>query len=286
MQELIQTVVFGLATGGLIAVAAVGLALSFSVTGFINFAYGELLTISAYTAFLLTGAGWHLSAAAGAAVVATGVASVLLARLFYEPLRGRGAMPLLITSIGVSFLLQNLIQIGVGADPRRFPLPLLRPWTVGFVFLPKVQMGIFLIAALCMLLLHLLLKGTLIGLKMRATSDNDALARVSGVDTRRTVLAAWLMAGLFAGIGGVLLGATQITIQPTMGFVFLPALFAAVILGGIGHPYGAMVGGLIVGLGMELGATYVSSDYTVAFAFAALLLGLLLRPQGILGRTA
>lgn len=285
METLTQATVFGLAVGGVIAVSAVGLTLSYGVTGFINFAYGELLTIGAYTTFALVGAGVPLGVALAAAVFVTGVLSVAVARVFYEPLRTHGALPLLITSVGVAFILQNLVQIAFGADPRPFPAPLLRPWHLGPVFVPKTQAAIFAVALVAMLAVYGLLSATLLGRKMRATAVNDALARVSGVNTVRTRRITWFVAGLVAGLGGALLGATQGSLSPTMGFRFLLVIFAATLLGGIGNPYGAMAGALVVGLGIEYGTTYVSADYGVAVAFVLLVLVLLVRPAGILGRS-
>lgn len=281
MTELVQTVIFGLATGGIIGVAALGLTLSFGVTGFINFAFGELLTIAAYTTWATNAAGLPLGLAIVAALVVTAVSAVLVAVLFYDPLRGRSPMALLITSIGVGFVLQNAIRMGFGASPEPFPIPLLGPWWVGDVFLPKVQVGILAFALVAMVGLHLLLRHTLLGRRMRATAENDALARLSGISTQRTVRVTWLVSGVLAGGAGVMLGATETNITATMGFAFLPAVFAATILGGIGQPYGAMAAAVIVGLGMELGATYVSADYTLVFAFAALVVALLFRPEGL-----
>lgn len=284
MQTLLQTVVYGLATGSVIAVAAVGLTLSFGVTGFINFGYGEMLTVSAFATYLLVAAGLPLVVAALLAILVGGAVTYVVAQLCYEPLRNRGALALLITSVGVAFVIQNLVQMLVGGSPKPFPVPLLEPWRLGEVFVPKLQAGVFVLALLCMLAVHLLLKFTLLGRTMRAAASNDALARLSGLNTRRIIGATWLVSGLVAGLGGVLLGASQGTISPTIGFNFLLVVFAAAMLGGIGKPYGAMGGALLIGLGVEFGATYVSADYSHALAFLVLVLVLLIRPSGLFGR--
>lgn len=281
MDELTQSVIFGLATGGVIAVAAVGLTLAYSVTGFINFAYGELLTVAAFCAYAVTGAGVGLLPASLVAIVVAAAVSVVVAAVFFEPLRSRGALPLLITSVGVGFMVQSAIQIGFGGSPEPVDVPLLRPWTLGEVFVPKLQAGIFVIGVICMVAVHLLLRRTLLGRKMRATAGNHDLALVSGINSRRVVRSTWLIAGLLAGIGGVLLSVAQGTVQPTMGFNFLLLVFAATLLGGIGNPYGAMAGAILLGLGIELGATYISADYANAIAFGALVAVLLVRPRGI-----
>lgn len=284
MTELLQTLIFALATAGIIAVGAVGLTLSYGVTRFINFAYGDLLTLGAFITFVLVeNAGLSLIVASIVAALLVGIIGVIIARIFYEPLAPRGAFPLLITSIGVAFVLHNLVQMLFGTNPKRFPVPLMRPWNLGDFFIPKAQVAILGVALLTMLAVHLILKYTLLGKKMRAASDNEALARVSGVNTRRIVRTTWFISSVIAGLGGVLLAITQVAIQPLMGWSFLLVVFSATLLGGIGRPYGAMLGALVVGLGMELGAAYVSADYTFAFAFAALVAVLLVRPQGLVG---
>lgn len=284
MDTFLQTLVYGLATGSVIAVAAVGLTLSFGVTGFINFAYGELLTIAAYGTYALVQAGLGMLPAALLAIGITGVFSLAMARSIFEPLRERGALALLITSVGAAFVLQNVVQMGFGGSPLAFPVPLLTPWEVGGVFIPKLQVAVLVLAALCMLGVHLLLRYTLLGRTMRAAASNDALARLSGLNTRRIIGATWLVSGLIAGLGGILLASSQGTLSPTIGFTFLLVVFAAAMLGGIGQPYGAMLGALVVGLGVEFGATYVSPDYSHALAFLILILVLLLKPSGLFGR--
>ncbi|MQA83707.1 MAG: branched-chain amino acid ABC transporter permease [Streptosporangiales bacterium] len=284
MDVLFQTLVYGFATGGVIAVAAVGLTLSFGVTGFINFGYGELLTVAAYTTYVLTEAGLGLLPAAAAGTAITSAVAVGVARTCYQPLASRGPLPLLITSIGVAFVLQNLVRIGFGGEPRGFPAPTWTPWQLGGVFIPKLQTVIFLVAGVCMLGVHLLLRHTLLGRTMRAAASNEDLARLSGLDTRRIVLVTWVASSLIAGLGGVLLGASQGDITPSVGFEFLLLVFAAALLGGIGQPYGAMLGALLIGLGVEFGAAYVSANYNYALAFGVIVLVLLARPGGLFGR--
>jgi neutral amino acid transport system permease protein len=282
----LQTLVYGVATGSVIAVAAVGLTLAFGVTGFINFAYGEMLTVGAYTTYLLVVAGLPLLLAGGGAIVVGGLVTFVVARLFFEPLRSRGPLALLITSVGVAFVIQNLVQMTVGGSPEPFPAPLMQPWKVGDVFIPKLQVLILALAVVCMAAVHVLLRFTLLGRTMRAAASNDALARVSGLDTKRIIGATWLVSGLIAGLGGALLGASQGNLTPSLGFSFLLLVFAAAMLGGIGQPYGAMLGALVIGLGVEFAATYVSADYSHALAFLVLVLVLLMRPRGFLGSPA
>jgi len=281
--ELLQTLIFSLTTAGVIAVGAVGLTLSYGVTRFINFSYGELLTLGAYVTFVLVHQGVPLIPSALLAVLAVGVTGVLVARLFFDPIASRGPFPLLITSVGVAFMIQNGLRMVFGSDPKRFPLPPMRPWHIGPLFLPKAQMGILGVALVTMVLVHLLLKYTLLGKMMRAASDNPALARVSGLSPRRITRLTWFISSIIAGLAGVLLAITAVAIQPAMGWGFLLVIFAATLLGGIGRPYGAMLGALVVGVGMEVGTAYIAPNYTYAFAFAILVAVLVFCPQGIMG---
>lgn len=284
VQILLQTLVFGLALGGVLAPAAVGLTLSFGVTGFVNFSYGGILTIAAYTASLLVTTGLPLLAAAGLAVIVGGIVTWAIARLVFDPLRGRGGLALLVTSIGVAFIIQNAVAIAFGSSPRAFPVPLLTPWQVGDVIVPKLQTIIFIVGCAAMFCVRIILQRSLLGKTMRAVASNDDLTRLSGLDTRRVISVTWFLSGLVAGLAGVLLGASLGTIDPTMGFQLLLLIFAATMVGGIGNPYGAMAGALLMGLAVNFGATYVSAEYNEAIAFGALVIALLIRPQGLLGR--
>lgn len=283
MTGLLQTLIFGLATGAVISLGAVGLSLSYGVTRFINFSFGELLTLGAYLTAVAVSLGLPLPLAALVGMLAVGVAGVLLARVFFDPLMRRGFLPLLVTSVGLAFVLQNLVRMIFGSQPQRFPLPLMRPWHVGALFVPKVPVLVVAVALVCMLAVHLLLSSTRMGKMMRATSDNPELARASGIATARVLAATWFVSSAIAALGGVLLGMTQIALQPAMGWGFLLVVFSAVLLGGIGNPYGAVVGAMVVGLGIEFGSTYVSADYGYAFAFVLLVLVLLVRPRGLFG---
>lgn len=278
----IQTIIFGLAIGGVISVSAVGLTLSYGVTRFINFAYGEFLTLGAFICVALVQAGLGLPLAAVLSIPLVGIVGVIVARLFYDPLMTRGLLPLLVTSVGVAFVLHNAVRIVAGSNPIRFPLPLMRPWSVGDLFLPREQVVTIVIALLAMAVVHVILRYTMLGKKMRAVADDAALARASGISARRILTLTWFISAAIGGLGGILLAVTQVTIAPQMGWHFLLVVFAAVLLGGIGSPYGAMIGGLVIGLAMELGATYVSADYSYAFAFVVLILVLIARPRGLM----
>ncbi len=282
MTALTQTLLFGLATGAVISLSAVGLSLSYGVTRFINFSYGELLTLGAYLTFVAVSLGLSLPLATAAGMVVVGLIGVLLARAFFDPILKRGFLALLVTSVGLAFVLQNVVRMVFGSSPERFPLPLMRPWRVGDLIVPKVPVLVICIALLTMVAVHLMLRFTRMGKMMRATSDNGPLARASGIVTSRVLSTTWFLSAAIAALGGVLLAMTQLALQPIMGWSFLLVVFAAVLLGGIGNPYGAMLGALIVGLGIELGVAYIAPDYGYAFAFLLLVVVLLVKPRGLL----
>jgi branched-subunit amino acid ABC-type transport system permease component len=280
---IVQTLLYGLINGSVIAVGAVGLTLSYGVTRFINFAYGELLTLGAYLALLLVGMGMGLPVAAIVAILVVGVGGVLVARVFYDPLSSRGPLPLLITSIGVAFIIRNLVRAVAGTEARQLPVPLMRPWDVAGLRLNPVDVGVMVAAVVTMLSIHLLLQRTMLGKKMRATSGNEQLARVAGIDTDAVVRRTWFISSVAGAVAGVLLAIQFPPFRPVMGWDFLIVVFSATLLGGIGKPYGAMVGALVVGVAMSVGTRYVATEYTMAYAFAILVLVLLFKPEGIAG---
>lgn len=287
LDNFLQTVVFGLVEGSVIAVGAVGLTLSYGVTRFINFAYGEFLTYGAYLTVFIAGGLFGLSLplplAAVLAVVIVGLLGVAVSRVFFEPLSERGALPLLITSIGVSFILKNSLQAWVGVTARQLPIPLMRRQEYFGVRLTHLELGVVVAGVVTMLAIHLLLQRTMLGRRMRATSGNRSLAEIAGIDTTRIVRQTWFISAAAGALSGVLYAVLFSPFRPGVGFEYLIVIFAATLLGGIGRPYGAMLGAFCIGLAMNFGSTYLSANYTRAYAFLILVGVLLVRPEGIRG---
>jgi neutral amino acid transport system permease protein len=283
----LQTVVFGLIEGSVISVGAVGLTLSYGVTRFINFAYGEFLTYGAYLALFLSGAGlgvaFPLPIAIVVSVAVVGVLGVAVSRVFFEPLSERGPLPLLITSIGVAFILRNVLTAAVGVNAKQLDLPLMRGTRVFGVQATPIEAAVVAVAVVTMLAIHLLLSRTILGKTMRATSGNRDLAEVAGVDTDAVVRKTWFISAAAGALAGVLYAMLFAPFRPTVGFNYLIVVFAATLLGGIGRPYGAMLGAFIVGLATQFGTAYVSADYSAAYAFLILVGVLLVKPDGIRG---
>lgn len=217
------------------------------------------------------------------AVVVVPIAGVLFELAIWKPLRRRRAtvLTLIIVSIGLALALRHVLVMYFGSSPRIYERETLPPYRFAGLTLTEVQLTIIVVAALLILGLHVLLRYTRIGKALRALSDNMELARVSGIDVDRMILYVWILSGALAGVAGVLL-AMNTQVHPSVGWNLILPIFAAVILGGIGSAYGAMAGGIALGVTMEVSVAW-NPNYRFAVAFLGLILILLLRPQGILG---
>lgn len=284
MSLLLNSVGFGLVTASVVAIGAVGLTLQFGITNFVNFAYGELLTLGAYVGYFVT-VVLHLNLvlALMAALVVTGIAAVVLNEVVFAPFVRRKAQlfVMLIVTIGVSLILQNLYQLAFGTNFYRYGTSGNTSHTIGPFIFTTTQLLIIGLAVLALGALQALLRYTKLGKSMRAMSDSADLAEASGLNTRMITRAAWFLSGGLAGIGGVALAMNVYTVTPDLGNLFVFVLFAAVILGGIGNPIGAMLAAIVIGLAMEVSGAYINSAYKTAVAFAILIIVLLVRPSGI-----
>lgn len=275
---------FGLVTASILALASVGLSLQFGVTNYINFAYGELLTFGAYFAWIAnTQYGWNIWAALLVAAVLVGIVAVILNLLILQPFirRQYPILFMLVVTFGLSLVLANVILAIWGGDFRRYNVGSDAQYNIGPFLLTGSQLVIIGIAIVAMLGIHVLLNYTKLGKAMRAMSDNATLARNCGINTDLVTNFTWLLSGFLGGIAGVVLALNITSFQPAFGGDFLFVIFAAVILGGIGRPYGAMTGALVIGIVTEVAAVLLNSSYKNDAAFAILVLVLLLRPQGI-----
>lgn len=280
----LHAVGFGVVTASILALASVGLTLQFGVTNYINFAYGEMLTFGAYFAWIAnTVYGWNIWIALIVAALFTGVLGVALNLIVLQPFvrRQYAVLFMLVVTFGLSLILSNLLLAIWGADFRRYHVAPDTQYNIGPFLLTGRQLLIIGIAIVVMAGVHVLLNFTKIGKAMRAMSDNPSLARNCGINTEFVTNFTWLLSGILAGLAGVVLALNVSTFQPAFGGDFLFVIFAAVILGGIGKPYGAMAGALVIGIVTEVAAVPLTSDYKNDAAFAILVLVLLFRPQGI-----
>jgi len=302
MVQILQYLANGLVFSSIIILGSIGLSLVYSIADFANFAHGDTMTLGAYGAFVAFGVfgglggtvlglpiGFFLALAVGMALAA--VVAVLTHILVYKPL-DTDSIGLLITSIGVAFVYRAVLQASFGTDflqydiTRSGPIPVLLD-TLD-VAVTQRDVAIIVSAAVLVAGLHLLLQRTTLGRKMRATADNPDLARVSGIRTDRVILVMWVVGSALAAAGGVFL-ALYSQLDPRIGFNILLVVFAAVILGGIGSVYGAMLGGLLIGMLHELTPLLgdiglpISNAYAPAVAFVIMVAVLLVRPRGIAG---
>lgn len=281
-----QATLNGLVAGSYLGLGAIGLTLVFGVLRLVNFAHGDLLTAGAYFTIGLSALGLPLALAAAGAMVATALLAYASEICIWRPMRDAraGSLQLFLTAIGLALVIRFSIQFVSGGQARTLGIDILSAVEIGSVRLGMMQ-GVVLVAGLvAMGLVGLMLRHTALGKQMRAYADNRTLAEVSGVETRRVVIVTWLLSGLLAGLAGLLYAAAIGTFNPNFGLTLLLSLFAAAILGGIGNAYGALVGGLVIGLSQEWATLFINPRWKPAVGFAILIVTLLVLPQGIFGK--
>jgi branched-chain amino acid transport system permease protein/neutral amino acid transport system permease protein len=299
LADLLSLTVWGVMLGGIIALGAIGLTLVYGVLRFPNFAHGELVTVGAYAAytimdFLPQGAplrpfsfGPELIVALVLAMPIVSVVALAMDRVLFRPLRSRGASLVLfaMASLAGAFFVRSVIYLIWGSDfqfyyPGRANPALNLPFGVN---VQADQIFVFVLALVLVVLTWLLLERTRMGKAMRATANNPDLAQVRGINTERVIAWTWIIGASLAAAGGVMYGLAS-QLRPEMGWTLLLPMFAAAILGGIGNPIGAVVGAIIIGVAQQVSASFLNPAYGPAVAFVLLVIVLVLRPTGLLGR--
>jgi branched-chain amino acid transport system permease protein len=278
----VQHLANGLITGGLYALVAIGLSLIYGVLRIINFAHGEIFAVGAYVGFFLWRVlGVPLPLAFVGAMVGTAAMGVVAERLVFRPLRFADPLNSMISAIGLSFLLQNLIlQVG-GAEPRRLDPFMSGVLLVGPIALPLQYLFILGLAGVLIAAIEVYLRRAWNGLALRASSQDLGTAALMGVSIDRLARVTFAAASALAAAAGVLVGSVFL-LQPTMGVSMAAKCFVVVILGGVGNLPGAIVGGLVLGVAESLAVAYVSTALRDVVAFVVLIVALLFRPQGLL----
>jgi len=286
MSLIVAALGFGLVTMSIIAIAAVGFTMQFGITNMINLAYGQVMIASAYAAYALNSRGLSIWLSLLAGAVFGAIFSFILNRVVYAPFQRKGTnlIGMVIISLAVSLVIANVLLPIVGYYSVSYHLDTGPTFHAGSIALTGVQLAIIAVAVITMLVVHGLLHFTRLGKAMRATAANPTLARNCGIPTNRVIDLAWLITGALCGVAGVVAGMNSDSFSVANGSEFLIPIIAASVLGGAGHPYGAMIGAVIIGEMTEVSAAIISPEYKQVAAFAVLVLVMVLRPQGLLAK--
>jgi len=284
VEIFVQLLVNGVIAGGTYALAAIGYSMVYGALKFINFAHGSIAMVGAYIAFVLvTMVDVPLVPAFVGSMLFTAMLGVMVERVAYRPLRRAPKLASLTTAIAVSFVLDAAVMIIMGADIRTFSLTGMRSYQIGPVYITPVQGAIILTSLAFMLGLYWLLTRTKLGKAIRAVADGISLAEVSGIDTNLIISAVFAIGSALAAASGALIG-MDTNLQPTMGFIITVKAFAAVVLGGLGNVWGAVVGAFLIGIVENTGVWFIPPVWKDSIAYGILILVLFLRPSGIFGK--
>lgn len=276
-----QNIVFGLITGSILALATVGFSMIRQTEGFINIAHGQFLALGAFVGLLFADTlGWSIWIAGPAAAIAVGLIGVVLSIVVFRPIRGHGALVQLFSSVGLAYVLYGLIIVIFGARVHYYPVSFGRQFQLGSILFTMGELLIVALAAFSVLALHVFLTRTSMGMWVRAVASNPNLARVRGVQVDRVSLTVWYISTSLAGLAGVMIGVVG-AVNSELGWVNILLVLAAAVLGGFGSIYGVIAAGLLLGLVMDLSAVVIPTQYRTVVAFAALVLVLVFRPEGL-----
>ena len=297
LPQLIQQLFNGLSLGAIYALIAIGYTMVYGIIGMINFAHGDIYMIGAYIGLVtLSAVGttsglpiWFIIALMlVVAAVITGVYGFAVEQVAYKPLRSSPRLVALISAIGMSIFLQNWVALGQGA--RDMAVPALLPGAFTFhmsnfeVFVPYARVLIIVVAVALMIALTLYIKHSRMGRASRACAQDMHMANLLGIDTTRVISFTFILGAVLAAVGGVLIALAVGKLNPFIGFIAGIKAFTAAVLGGIGSIPGAMLGGVVLGVAETFAAAYISSEYKDIVAFGLLVLILLFRPTGLLGK--
>ncbi len=294
MQDFLQHIINGLSLGSIYALIALGYTMVYGILQLINFAHSDVYMVGAFASYYAARlAGISNQPGIGTLVVllltamaACSLLGLAIERLAYRPLRKAPKLNILITAIGISLFLQYSGQVVFGADPKVFPSVIEDSVIAEFggVQLKSLDVAVLVVTILMMLALNFLIYKTKIGKAMRAVSTNMAVASLMGVNTDRIIAFTFIVGSSLAGVGSVLVGMKYPKIDPLMGMMIGLKAFVAAVLGGIGSIGGAVIGALIMGLSEEMVVGYLSSTYRDALAFGILIVILIFKPAGLLGK--
>jgi branched-chain amino acid transport system permease protein len=299
MEFFTQQLVNGITLGSLYALLAIGYSIVYGVIGLLNFAQGEVYMVGAFIGFgVLSGLGgpsgltvpvvFALVLMFAAAALGSGMLGVLIERVAFRPLRNSSRMAPLITALGISIFLQNSVLLLLGPDIRNYEsssyIPVTSGIHVGFLRISLVRILVIVTAVVLMVVLTLFVKRTHLGRAMRSVSYDREAAAMMGVDIDRTIMMAFFIGSLLAGVAGVMAGLVFSRVFQLMGFVAGLKAFTGAVIGGIGSIPGAMLGGMLVGLAESFTSAYISSTFQNVIVFGVLIVFMLFRPRGLFGK--
>lgn len=287
MDKLIQTLISGLSLGSIYALIALGYTMVYGIAKMLNFAHGDIIMVGAYaviTAVFTMGLPPFIAILISIALCA--LLGIVIEFLAYRPLRQAQPLAVLITAIGVSYLLQNLALLIYGSEQKAFPtivaLPTVR---IGGVYIDGITLATLVVTAVIMVALSLFINKTRMGKAMRAVSEDKEAAELMGISVNRTITVTFAIGSALAGVAAIFYGAAYTYIRPTTGAMPGIKAFTAAVFGGIGSIPGALLGGLLLGVIETFARAYISTELSTAIVFGVLIIVLLVKPAGLLGKT-
>lgn len=286
MIQFVQTLISGLSLGSIYALIALGYTMVYGIAKMLNFAHGDVIMVGAYAVIVAVAQlGLPPVVAIVLAIVVCAVLGVVIERLAYKPLRQAQPLTVLITAIGVSYLLQNLALLIFGSEQKAFPTIIqLGVIHLGPVAVDGITLVTLVLTAIIMICLTLFINKTKLGKAMRAVSEDKEAAGLMGISTNRTITITFAIGSALAAIASIFYGATYVYIKPTTGAMPGIKAFTAAVFGGIGSIPGAMLGGVLLGLIEQFSKTYISTLWADAIVFGVLVLVLVVKPTGLLGK--
>jgi len=274
-------VIYGLISGSVILMASIGFSMTLKAEGFINIAHGQMLLVGAYLGLLFTSLGIPFLLALVLVVICGGVLGVFIFQAFFAPIKARGTLALLFTSVGLAYVMYGLVGMFAGKRMLAYDLPPVRAYVIDDTPIMTIyEIAIVAAAILSALGIHLFLSRTWLGKSIRAVADNIDLARIRGFDPRHSSNVVWFVASGLAALAGVFLGVLG-SLHLQMGWQQSVIILAATVLGGLGSIYGVMLAAVVLGFGMEIGILFLPTSYRTAIAFAIIIVVLCLKPDGL-----
>ncbi len=286
MQSIIEQFINGLRSGSIYALIALGYTMVYGIAKMINFAHGDIIMVGAYTLYIATvGLKMPVILAVLFTITVCAVLGITIEKVAYKPLRKAPALAVLITAIGMSFLLQSIALLIFNANPITFKsIITISSKSIGGVTVSGITIVTLAVTFICMVALTLFITKTKAGSAMRAVSEDRAAAELMGINVNRTISMTFAIGSALAAVAGIMFVCQYQSIKPTLGALPGIKAFVAAVLGGIGSVPGAMLGGMLLGVIESISKAYISSELSDAIVFGVLVLVLLVKPSGLLGR--